>query len=189
MKTPKQTVQPDEAAAWCTQALFEFIWATAVLLPFYAAHSSTCVAVLYKLKGIHKHPQFSLLEFHRSPCKRQILTSWDGGCSSVWKQPPRASSCSGSPCYGREGKGRLARAVLGGGHKEPPGNSQVGSTHSNFYDCHGRESFRVFSRRCPFSSPFLLTSLYVLLPSALFIFISNAYPRYSYLFFLVDIWQ
>lgn len=53
-------------------------------------------------------------EFHRSPCKRQILTFWDGGCSSVWKQPPRASSCSGSPCCGRGARGGWPELSLWG---------------------------------------------------------------------------
>lgn len=132
---------------------------------------------IIQTQQIHKYPQFSWLEFHRSPCKRQVF-------SEMVAVPEFGSSHPGlPPALGALAVGgRLARAVLGGGHQESPGSSQGGSTCSNFYDLYGGESFRVFSIRCPLSSPFLLTLLYGLLPSPFFMFVTNTYHRYSYLF-------
>lgn len=121
------------------------------LLCLHPAHRSTCFAASYKLKGAHKHPQFLWLEFHRSPCERLIL-------SEMVVVAQFGSSHPGLPAA-------LGALAVGGGQGEVgQSSSQVGSIHSTFYDLHGGESFRVFSRRCPFSSPFLLTLLCVLLP-------------------------
>lgn len=150
-----------------------------MLLPFHPAHSGPCFAASYK-QQIHKYPQFHDLNFIEAHVKGRYFLRW-------WLFLSLEAATQGflllwEPLLWEGDKGRLARTVLGGGHQEPPGSSQGGCTCSNFYDLHGGESFRVFSTRWPFSSPFLFTLLYGLLPSPFFMFVTNTYHRYSYLF-------